>query len=111
MFRPNRKTLCLAAIAVVCLVAAPMVTWAARSSLHIDGSTTAGNTVLVRVSNTSHSTQSGLLSVTAVVDGDSSTVAQMVTVAGSSAGYATVQFASAVDFVLQAKIVDSRDPI
>jgi len=111
MIRSNRKVLLAVLVTLVAAAAAPALVWAAEGSLQVEGSTTTDTAVVIRVANTDSKTQSGVLTVTAVVDGVPVTAARSVTVDARRASYESVDFGSDVDLVLTAKIVDGDSPI
>jgi hypothetical protein len=111
MNRTSSKVLYLTIASLLMLVAAPMLTWASQGALQVYSSTPMGDVVVVKVANVSSSTESGLLFVTALVDGVPTTVVRSVSVKGSSAQYATVEFGGFVDIVITTQIMDDPNPI
>ena len=111
MIRPNGKVLCAVLVTLVASLAAPSLVWAAKGSLVVDGSTATDTSVVVRVANTGAQTQTGVLTVTAVVDGEPVTAVRTVTVEGRQAAYLSVHFGSDVDLVLTVKMTDGDSPV
>ena len=110
MKRANGKVLFAVLVTIVASLAAPSLVRAAEASLSVEGSAVTDTSVVIRVANTGAETQTAVLTVTAVVDGEPVTAARTVTVDGHTAEYAAVGFGSDVDTVLTAKIVDGGDP-
>ena len=71
-----------------------------------------GSSVRVGVANTSKDTQSGTLTVKAVLtDGSSAMSTETVTLSGHGEENVAVPFAGVVDYVISATINDEPDPI
>jgi hypothetical protein len=111
MTRLNQKVLIAVLVAVVASAAAPAMVWAANGGLMVAGCSETETAVVVRVANTASSTQSGVLMVSAVVDGAPVTATRSVTVDAHGSAYVSVDFGPGVDLVLSSKIVDADNPM
>ena len=109
MKRHNRKSLFLAAITLVAMVAAPLTVWGG-GGLRVDACVPVGDSVVVKVANMAPNSQSGTLSITAIVDGSALNSMTSVIVEGGSATHAVVGFGGQVDEVLIARIMDDSNP-
>jgi hypothetical protein len=109
MKRTSRKSLIFGAIALIATALAPMAVWSG-GGLQVAAVVPVGDAVVVKVANTSPNTVSGLLTLTAVVDGVPSIGATTLTVEGGGAAQAVVNFGGRVDFVLTTKIMDEPSP-